>query len=702
MRSHTDFESKLAANAVAAAGREGMGRGAGLGGPVPGGGGWAWLICLFGKLSYPAKFGLVGATMVVVMGYFTYALFVTNQANVEFSAKERLGVAYIKPLAAVLEHALAARKAAVAASLGQDGDGAAGRSLELAVTAFAPVQARLGGELETGADWRAFQSAWDALRQAPAKDPVGYDLLVGQVLNLIGLACDHSNLTLDPDIDSYYLMDSACVKLPRLLAHGAEIRDLALAARMAHGATPAQQRRLWQLEPLAGLDLQDIATSLAKAGAYNPQLRPALEAPAAQLAVAAGWFGEEGVAQVLGSAPDVSVAQALERLENSLTALAAFEPRALAELDQLLAKRVGSFSAARDRYVGVALAASLLVALLFWGMYRTLTLELGGAPRTVLETVKAIAARRLDTPIQLAPSDTGSLLAAVHDMRNQLREVILELLRTVAELRGAVEELSALSDQITVGSHQQNDASAAIAAAIEQLSTSMRAGSGHAASVRDLACRAGQQSVEGVAIVGRAVGGMHDIASQVRASSEAISELNRRSDQIAKVVHVIRDIADQTNLLALNAAIEAARAGDQGRGFSVVAEEVRTLAERTARSTTEIRDIVARIQSETQGVVSLMETCAGQAEEGAQGSQEVRSTIERIEDSSREVAVIISEIAGAIHEQTQASEAVAQNIERVARMSDENLLAVERAATYARRLNGSAGRLAELAGLFKV
>jgi methyl-accepting chemotaxis protein len=177
--------------------------------------------------------------------------------------------------------------------------------------------------------------------------------------------------------------------------------------------------------------------------------------------------------------------------------------------------------------------------------------------------------------------------------------------------------------------------------------------------------QASKTAQAGAGIVKKTVDGMTRIADKVRSSATVVEQLGTRSDQIGEIVATIEDIADQTNLLALNAAIEAARAGEQGRGFAVVADEVRALAERTSRATREIGEMIKNIQSETRKAVSAMEDGVREVEQGTTEAARSGQALEEILEKINEVTVQISQIATAAEEQTATTREISNNIQQI-------------------------------------
>ena len=336
----------------------------------------------------------------------------------------------------------------------------------------------------------------------------------------------------------------------------------------------------------------------------------------------------------------------------------------------------------------VLLIAILIAATIGLVTARTLLRELGGEPALAAEIATRIAGGDLAADVPAAPA--GSLLAAMKTMRDELRNMIAQMNSNAAALSTSAEQVAGASQQVARSSTEQSDAASSMASAIEQMSVSISNVSQSANEASGISSHSGATAREGAGIVIGAAREMKNIAKSVDSVSDAIRELGKNAQSISSVVTVISDVAGQTNLLALNAAIEAARAGEQGRGFAVVADEVRKLAERTTVATTEITSMIAAIQTSSGDAMKAMEEAAQRTAQGVHLAEDAGAAIERIQSEATSVLAAVGEISDALREQNTVTQDIANHVERIARMSDDN-------NTRAGESAAAAGHLQQLA-----
>ncbi|MCE9634039.1 MAG: methyl-accepting chemotaxis protein [Methylophilales bacterium] len=319
------------------------------------------------------------------------------------------------------------------------------------------------------------------------------------------------------------------------------------------------------------------------------------------------------------------------------------------------------------------------------------------------KAANAIAMGDLTYPMPKPNDDeVGELIAKLIIMHGNLRELIGNMHQNVDALNRSANDLSSSSANSARSGERQSEAASSMAAAMEELSVSIDLVEDNAREAREITLTSGRQSEEGGIIIRNAVGEMQLIAETVTGTANTIQELEDFSGQISSIVNVIKEIADQTNLLALNAAIEAARAGEQGRGFAVVADEVRKLAERTGKSTQEIGDMIAKIQQGTQRAVSEMNIGVQRATDGVALANKAGESVIGIRAGSEKVTHAVDEISSALKEQVSAAREIAGKVELIAQSAEENSAAINQTASSARELAELAGVLDKLANKFRV
>lgn len=291
---------------------------------------------------------------------------------------------------------------------------------------------------------------------------------------------------------------------------------------------------------------------------------------------------------------------------------------------------------------------------------------------------------------------------AFNELMSNMQNALSAVLSNATSVSEAARKARGAAERVSASSGAQHEAAAAMAAAMEQMTVSI----GHISeSSHDARARARDTGVEsnyGAEIISRSAEEMVHIVTIVQSAGEAMSEVGRQSDHISNIIQVIRDVADQTNLLALNAAIEAARAGEQGRGFAVVADEVRKLAERTARSATEITEMILAMQNKARSAIVQVGSVEAGVAQGKNLSAQATERMTVIHHNADYVADAIDGISTALGEQSLTAQDIAHKVETVARMSEENRSAASDTVSIAAELDALSEMLRIAAGRFKV
>ncbi len=639
---------------------------------------WSPGVRLFRAIGFNVKAAVIALTFMLPIVVLAYNYFSNQASQIDFSAKERVGLLYqrdLMPLLPLLQRQRLLTVTAAAKAAGQAGDSLdqVQAAIKTKTEKLATTQALHGVALGTQKAYVQWLDSAKALAAAGTSvDAVfaAHTAHVQALLDLLGVATDGSNLTLDPDIDTYYLMDVALFRLPTMIESAAQLRGLGAAVLLSGSATPLQTRRL--VEGAAALlsNQSAVEQGIAKAIAYNADVKTTVKVQADTAAINA--FLTRIDSTVLRPEGPQGEADAHVAVANeAIAAMLKFGEQATDKLDALIATRVANLESARNFAAAVTVCSLLMAIYLFVSFGKVLA---GGLKEVALHINAMRDGDLVSEPKPLGRDEAAQLMGTLAQMQQSLR-------RLVGQVRVASDSMVGASTEIASGAADLRARTEKSAANLEETATAMEQ---MAATVKrsetgvDAAANLATDNAKAAQAGG-------EIIQQVVQTMQAI---NASSGRIGDIIGTIEGIAFQTNILALNAAVEAARAGEQGRGFAVVAAEVRALAQRSSVASKEIKTLIS-------GSVEHAEHGARVVQQAGQAMGDIVSTAQRVRG-------LLADVAVTAREQTAGVAQSAQAVQQLDSVTQQNASLVEETANAAGALNEQAQALAREVAQFKL
>ena len=665
-------------------------------------------IALFSQLRYTAKFMVFSVVFMIPLLTISGILITNITDDIRFLESEKKGVRYIQSLRQLIQHIPQHRGMTNAYLSGKS-------SLKNKILAKRPVidekfqatlvvDSELEEALQTGGKLKELQEQWQQVRDTSMNKPAPQAFaehtdLINNIINLIHHIADTSGLILDPSLDSYYLMDTITYKIPDLSELMGKLRGKGSGVAAAKVITDKQKFDLTVIMVEFDKNVNNVKNDIEIVFRENPSIEPALSLLLKTAMEATFAFDEIVEHQVLQSATVIAdSAELFNAGTKAIDATYVLFDASAEQLTTLLNNRISA-----DNQL-LATTITLIVALILIATYLFMSFYVG--TMSTLKNINQAAHQLADGELGVRiPANSKDEINEIVESFNLVAESFSHLVGQVAsttnQVASAAEELSVITGETTTGIIKQTSSTDLVATSISEMSSSIQEVARHATSAADASTTAYEETSTGQSVVNNAVSSINTLSNEISNATEVIKQLEANSEEIGSILDVIRGIAEQTNLLALNAAIEAARAGEQGRGFAVVADEVRTLARRTQESTEQIHSMIERLQEGSRKAVVAMETSNEKAAESVESAQQAGNTLDSIYNAVNTINDMNNQIAAAAEEQATVAESVNKNVIEIYDVSQQTKDGAEQTLTSSNELARLAEQLQTLVSKFK-
>ncbi|MFO7603184.1 MAG: methyl-accepting chemotaxis protein [Gammaproteobacteria bacterium] len=664
---------------------------------------------LMDRLKYPMKFILIFVIVLVPLLALSINLIGSYEEDIAFIENEKQGLRYVSAVRQPLQHMQAHRGMTAAFLNGaaefRDRIMAKRQDVDKAFAALDAIDAELGQAMKTQGKLRPLHDQWNtikanSLNMSTADAVTAHIDMISELLALMTHVADASQITLDPSLDSYYLGAALTSGLPGLLENMGQARALGASVATNGAFTPREFTRLSVLQNNIESQYRGVRDGLRAALEHNPeiatQLRAGIDANNKAIETMLSLLQDK----LLG--PDTLSISSQEVFNTATTAInGSYElyDTIVPILDGLFDARIDYDIKIETITIALVACVLLLVAYLFASFYFAVQRSI----EAISHATEELANGDLTAHIKLTARDEMSDIAGhFNAMTEKFAALIQQVISATGQLASASEEVSSVAKDSARNIDRQRNETDQVATAVNEMSATVSEVASNASSAAGAATNADNEAKGGMAVVTSTANAIAQLAQEIEHAASVIHEVESDSESIGTVLDVIKGIAEQTNLLALNAAIEAARAGEQGRGFAVVADEVRTLASRTQQSTQEIEKMIEKLQTGSRSAVEVMQKSREQAQSGVTQAKEAASSLEAITRAVGTITEMNAQIASAAEEQSSVAEEINKNITSISQISEQTSAGADQTTTASEELARLAADLQRLVGQFKI
>ena len=639
------------------------------------------VLFLLDSLKYAYKFTLIGILVIIPLAVTLQYLIIELNEGYEFAYDEQTGTQYNAELQQVLLSFDEHRGLAMSGNAA-DTDSTAAELVNEQIAAMDVVDHRLGGRLEATEQWQAIKADWNALaanKELPSEQvSQSYSALLSKSIALISHVGDTSKLILDPDLDSYYLMDATLLKLPLLIQQLGELRDQGLSWVNKPSLSREEITGLIEQSAYIRAAADNIEAGYGVITTQNPSLKPVLEQPTGQFlnaieqyltVVKDSYLADDGVHADISSL--TTAAEQATALTNALY-IADTE-----QLSRLIDIRQDHYAGVRTFIITFVCVLAAIVCYVFIGFYYSIR----EAIRSLLSSTAEVAQGLLTTRMPVRTRDEMNTAArSFNDMVASVQTLIVsgkqsseQVARTSALLADIASQSAHVNGELNTsiketasGTEAQLQSTEDTARAMNEITLGIERIADTTGIVLRETLSSASQAEEGKLALNRVTGQMNVIEQSVDGTAHAIHQMNDAAASASQVVELIKAIASKSNILALNASIEAVRAGEHGRGFSVVAGETRNLAEMSNKHAHSISELMERIQAINDRTMLSMSHVQQEVRQGSLSVQDAAHTFELIVSSTNAISQQMEEVSAASQQMSASTEQISATIHQIA------------------------------------
>ena len=640
---------------------------------------------LMGRVRYPVKFAIIFLIVLIPLVILSLSLITSINEEIAFLEHERTGLTYIKSVRQPIEY-IQQHRGMMAAYL----NGATefhkrimqGRSIiDSKLAELKVVDDKLGEELNTSNIIENLMQQWsnikaNAVNMTAAESIKVHSAMIDDMLALMGKVADTSEITLDPKLDSYYMGEALVSALPNMLENMGQARAVGSGvAAKGIFTSPKVYTKLAVLSHNINLYFNGVSSGLQAAYKENVEISKALKGPTDSNNKAVQEM-QVLLHDKLLNAETITVSsdRVFETATTAISGSYKLYDALVPALDKLLVERIESHQASMVMAISIVVAVLALVVYLFAGFYFSVRQSIA----QISDVAEKLANGDLTVQVNLSTRDEMTQIgSAINTIAKGVGQTVSSVVTTSNQFVAVASRLAESSRSTGNAVDSQVRDIEETAHAVEQMAGAVQDVARNTARAATSAQQADDAGANGQQVVGEAVASINKLASDLEQVASVIHKLEGNSQDINSILEVIRGIADQTNLLALNAAIEAARAGEQGRGFAVVADEVRGLAGRTQESTLEIQAMIEQLQAGTREAVKVMEASSAQAVHSVRHASNAGDVLQELSGLVSSISDMNARIAASAEEQSAMAAEINNNINSMTNAAEQSAMAAQ-------------------------